>query len=86
LAANRWRDHLEAVDHYEALLWMRELAATTTPLMSTLYPKGTGGSPSKVKRKSLGFIAATRGGSRARQLSYPIPPKFQNSWRNLVGG
>jgi Fic family protein len=26
------RDHLEAVDHYEALLWMRELAAATTPV------------------------------------------------------
>ena len=26
------RDHLEAVDHYEALLWMRELAAHTTPI------------------------------------------------------
>ncbi|MCI0736420.1 MAG: Fic family protein, partial [Beijerinckiaceae bacterium] len=26
------RDHLEAVDHYEALLWMRELAAAATPL------------------------------------------------------
>ena len=26
------RDHLEAVDHYEALLWMRELAGATTPL------------------------------------------------------
>ncbi|MBI1867630.1 MAG: Fic family protein [Methylocystis sp.] len=26
------RDHLEAVDHYDALLWMRELAATTTPV------------------------------------------------------
>jgi Fic family protein len=25
-------DHLEAVDHYQALLWMRELAATTTPI------------------------------------------------------
>lgn len=24
------RDHLEAVDHYEALIWMRELAAATT--------------------------------------------------------
>jgi Fic family protein len=24
------RDHLEAVDHYEALLWMRDLAAATT--------------------------------------------------------
>ena len=29
------RDHLEAVDHYEALLWMRELAAATTPLGET---------------------------------------------------
>jgi len=26
------RDHLEAVDHYDALLWMRGLAATTTPV------------------------------------------------------
>jgi Fic family protein len=26
------RDHLEAADHYEALLWMRGLAATTTPI------------------------------------------------------
>src|SRR5271157_4550230 len=26
------RDHLEAADHYEALLWMRELAAATTPI------------------------------------------------------
>jgi Fic family protein len=26
------RDHLEAVDHYAALLWMRELAAQATPI------------------------------------------------------
>ena len=26
------RDHLEAVDHYNAVLWMRELAAKTTAL------------------------------------------------------
>ena len=26
------RDHLEAVDHYEAVLWMRELAATARPI------------------------------------------------------
>ena len=26
------RDHLEAVDHYEAVQWMRELAARTTPI------------------------------------------------------
>ena len=26
------RDHLEAVDHYETVLWMRELAAKTTPI------------------------------------------------------
>jgi Fic family protein len=26
------RDHLEAVDHYNAVLWMRELAAMTTPV------------------------------------------------------
>ena len=26
------RDHLEAVDHYDALLWMRELAALTTAI------------------------------------------------------
>jgi Fic family protein len=26
------KDHLEAVDHYEAVLWMRELAAQTAPV------------------------------------------------------
>jgi cell filamentation protein, protein adenylyltransferase len=26
------RDHLEAVDHYQALLWMRQIAATAAPL------------------------------------------------------
>src|SRR5438309_4337719 len=26
------RDHLEAVDHYDALLWMREIAATSAPI------------------------------------------------------
>jgi Fic family protein len=26
------RDHLEAVDHYNAVLWIRELAAKTTPI------------------------------------------------------
>src|ERR1035438_8299923 len=26
------RDHLEAVDHYNAVLWMRELAAKATPI------------------------------------------------------
>jgi Fic family protein len=26
------RDHLEAVDHYNAVVWMRELAAKTTPI------------------------------------------------------
>src|SRR5580692_6763755 len=26
------RDHLEAVDHYEAVLWMRDLAAQATPV------------------------------------------------------
>src|ERR1700730_11472037 len=29
------RDHLEAVDHYNAVLWMRELAAKATPIEET---------------------------------------------------
>jgi Fic family protein len=29
------RDHLEAVDHYDAVLWMRELAAKATPMDET---------------------------------------------------
>jgi Fic family protein len=29
------RDHLEAVDHYDALLWARELAAKTMPINET---------------------------------------------------
>ncbi|MDH5740673.1 MAG: Fic family protein [Nitrospira sp.] len=30
------RDHLEAIDHYEAVLWMRELAEKTTPIDETV--------------------------------------------------
>src|SRR5580700_10715692 len=30
------RDHLEAVDHYNAVLWMRELAAKATPIDETI--------------------------------------------------
>src|ERR1700681_4485643 len=29
------RDHLEAVDHYDAVLWMREVAAKATPVDKT---------------------------------------------------
>jgi Fic family protein len=29
------RDHLEAIDHYNAVLWMRELAANETPIEET---------------------------------------------------
>lgn len=29
------RDHLEAVDHYNAVLWMRELAAKAVPIDET---------------------------------------------------
>ncbi len=29
------RDHLEAVDHYNAVLWVRELARETTPIDET---------------------------------------------------
>src|SRR5271165_5550734 len=29
------RDHLEAVDHYHAVLWMRELAAMAMPIDET---------------------------------------------------
>jgi Fic family protein len=30
------KEHLEAVDHYQAVLWMRELAAQTTPVNETV--------------------------------------------------
>src|SRR5471030_1581146 len=35
VAGKPLRDHLEAVDHYNAVLWMRELAAKTTPMDET---------------------------------------------------
>lgn len=36
VAGKSLRDHLEAVDHYEAVHWMRECAAQTTPLGETM--------------------------------------------------
>ena len=35
VGGKKLREHIEAVDHYEALLWMREQAATTSPLGET---------------------------------------------------
>ena len=32
VGGKKLRDHLEAVDHYEAVLWMRDLASATTPV------------------------------------------------------
>jgi Fic family protein len=32
VGGKRLKEHLEAVDHYEAVLWVRELAAQTTPI------------------------------------------------------
>jgi Fic family protein len=32
VGGKKLKDHLEAVDHYEAVLWMRELAALTVPI------------------------------------------------------
>src|SRR5271163_499146 len=32
VGGKKLRDHLEAVDHYHALLWMRQIAAAPTPL------------------------------------------------------
>ena len=32
------RDHLEAVDHYNAVLWMRELADQAAPVDETTVP------------------------------------------------
>src|SRR5271154_5067284 len=31
VGGKRLSEHLEAVDHYQALLWMRQIAATATP-------------------------------------------------------
>jgi Fic family protein len=35
VAGKPLRDHLDAVDHYDAVLWMRELAAKATPIDET---------------------------------------------------
>jgi Fic family protein len=35
VGGKKLRDHLEAVDHYDAVLWMRELAARNTPIGET---------------------------------------------------
>jgi Fic family protein len=32
VGGKKLKEHLEAVDHYEAVLWMREIAAQTTPV------------------------------------------------------
>jgi len=36
VGGKRLKEHLEAVDHYDAVLWMRELAAQATPVGETV--------------------------------------------------
>jgi Fic family protein len=36
VGGKRLKDHLEAVDHYDAVLWMRELASSTQPVGETV--------------------------------------------------
>jgi len=36
VGGKRLKEHLEAVDHYDAVLWMRELAAQTMPVGETI--------------------------------------------------
>ena len=36
VGGKRLKDHLEAVDHYDAVLWMREIAAQTAPVTETV--------------------------------------------------
>jgi Fic family protein len=80
------RDHLEAVDHYEAVQWMRELAALTAPVgertVCELHRRIVARSQPAIAE----FTVGSRDGSRDRPPSSRTPPKFLNLWRNSARG
>ena len=63
------RDHLEAVDHYQALLWMRELAASATPVDENVV--------CELHRR----IVAR---SQPVLPSPPSAPRWARTWRRLM--
>ena len=60
------RDHLEAVDHYEAVRWMRELAATATPIDDATVRELHRRIVLRSQPESPVSTAGCRAGSRAR--------------------
>ena len=72
------RDHLEAVDHYQALQWMRQTAATTTPLGEDVVRELHRRIVARANRRSPVCIASCRAGSPARPLYFPILRKFRS--------
>jgi Fic family protein len=63
------RDHLEAVDHYNAVLWMRELAAKHTPIdentVRELHRRIVARSQPEIGATTAPFLAVS-----------PVPPLF----------
>lgn len=70
------RDHLEAVDHYEAVLWMRELSALSSPVDEGVVCELHRRIVARSQADIAGISAALPGGSQGLPLFFPIPRRF----------
>lgn len=80
------RDHLEAVDHYDALLWMREIAGTSAAVDETVVCE----LHRRIVLRSQPEIAGVHSRNPRRIAGSPsssrIPRRFPSSWTPSAPG
>jgi hypothetical protein len=78
VAGKSLRDHLEAVDHYAAVQWVRALAAAATPLDEGPYANCIVALSCGASRRSPESTAVCRDALRARLRYFQTRPRFRN--------
>jgi Fic family protein len=69
------KEHLEAVDHYEAVLWIRELAAQTTPVGETVVRELHRRIVARSEREIAGVYSPHRRRIAGSPVVFPNPLK-----------
>jgi len=72
------RDHLEAVDHYAAVQWMREIASGTEPIGEAVVCQLHSRIVVRSQPQIAGIYSPTPGALPARRWCFPIRPRFRS--------
>jgi Fic family protein len=80
------RDHLEAVDHYQALLWMRQTAATTAPLGEDVVRELHGRIVARSQSEIAGRYSELPRRIAGSTVIFPNPAKIPQLMQDFGGG